>query len=188
MKHLLLLLCPFFLLACSATKSSLPTVSHLEAARYAGKWHEIARLPNFFERGVVAATATYGALPDGSISVLNTGMKSNGEISSITGKATPVNPAGNTQTIPDKARFTASKLKVRFDKFPASLFTGDYWILDLNESHTHAIVGTPSRKMLWLLSKDPAAQVSDFTKGMHTMSKEGFPMSTLITNPKRLLP
>lgn len=176
MKRLLLLLCPFYLLACSPSQSPLPTVKNLEIAQYAGEWHEIARLPNFFERGLVAASATYGALPDGNISVLNEGLKANGETTSISGKATPV---GKT---PDGE----AKLKVRFNKFPASLFAGDYWILDLNDAHTHAIVGSPNRKLLWLLSKEPTSQPADFEKGIKRMKTQGFPMDTLITNPKRV--
>ena len=176
MKRLLLLLCPFYLLACSPSQPSLPTAKNLDVERYAGKWHEIARLPTFFQKDMVAARATYGVLPDGSISVLNEGIKSGGERNSISGKATPF---GNT---PDGE----AKLKVRFDKFPVSLFEGNYWIIDLNDAHTHAIVGTPSRKMLWLLSKEPSAKASDFTQGIERMRKQGFPMNQLIVNAKRV--
>lgn len=176
MKRLLLLLFPFYLLACSPSQSPLPTVTNLELARYAGKWHEIARLPNFFEKGVVAASATYGVLPDGSISVFNKGVKADGEASSIQGKASPTG----------KTPHGEAKLEVRFNKFPASLFAGDYWILDLNDEHTQAIVGSPNRKMLWLLSKNKGAQPTDFKKGVEKMKKLGFPVETLIVNPKRL--
>lgn len=176
MPRLLLLLCPLYLLSCSAPRPALPTVKNLEIARYAGKWHEIARLPNFFERGVVAASATYGVLPDGSISVFNEGLKANGERNSILGKATP------TGTTPQGE----AKLKVRFNKFPASLFAGDYWILDLNDAHNQAVVGNPSRKMLWLLSKDPSSQPADFLQSTNRMKELGFPMADLIANPKRL--
>ena len=176
MKLFLLLFSPLFFLACSSSQSPLLTVSNLEVERYAGQWHEIARLPNFFERGVVAARATYGVLPDGSISVLNEGVKESGRGSSISGKATLV---GKT---PDGE----AKLKLRFRKFPASLFVGDYWILDLNDEHTHAIVGGSSRKLLWLLSKDPSAQPADFKGGIKRMAEAGFPMRSLIVNPRRI--
>lgn len=154
----------------------LPTVKNFNAEKYAGQWHEVARLPNFFERGVVAAKATYGVLPDGKVSVFNEGLKENGKNTSIRGAATPV---GNTP-------HGEAKLEVRFTRFPASLFAGDYWVLDLNDAHTRAIVGSPDRKFLWLLAKDPSATPKNFSKGVERMKANGFAMENLIANPKRL--
>ena len=76
---------------------------------YAGEWHEIARLPNTFERGLVAARATYSINPDGSLKVVNEGLKENGKITSIEGSARFTNPQ------------EPGRLKVRFNRFPASL-------------------------------------------------------------------
>jgi len=162
--------------SCSNQKPKLPTVKNFSAKKYAGQWHEVARLPNFFERGVVAAKATYGVLPDGEISVFNEGMKASGKMTSIRGAATPV---GQT---PDGE----AKLEVRFNRFPASLFAGDYWVLDLNDAHTRAIVGSPNRKFLWLLSKDPISKTNDFADGVKRMKAQGFDVEKLISNPKRL--
>ena len=167
---------PFFLIGC-ATKPPLPTAKNFKPAEYVGEWHEIARLPNFFERDLVAAKATYGLLPSGDVSVFNEGLKADGERTEIRGKAVQ---AGDT---PDGE----AKLEVRFDVFPASLFAGDYWILDLNDAHTRAIVGSPNRKFLWLLSKDPNSRPDDFSGGIERMKTHGFAMDELIVNPKRIL-
>ena len=48
-------------------------ITHFEASRYLGKWYEVARLENRFERGLEQVTATYGKRSDGGISVLNRG-------------------------------------------------------------------------------------------------------------------
>ena len=34
----------------AAAAEPLPTVPHVDLGRYAGTWHEIARLPNWFQR------------------------------------------------------------------------------------------------------------------------------------------
>lgn len=34
-------------------------------------------------------------------------------------------------------------------------FYGDYWILQLDPDYQYAIVGTPSRKYVWILSRTP---------------------------------
>ena len=174
---LLLLITPFLIGACTfSPKESLPTVKNFQPAKYAGEWHEVARLPNFFERNLVAAKATYELQKDGKISVHNEGMKKGGERTSIRGAATPVRntPKGEAW------------LKVRFNRFPASLFAGDYLILDLDDSHTRAIVGSPNMKFLWLLAKDPQSTPADFSVGMKKMEGLGFDTSQLITNPERI--
>lgn len=174
--RLLLLLSLFFCACTPASDPSLSTVKNFKLDKYAGQWHEIARLPNFFERHLVAARATYGLLPDGKISVYNEGLKEGGKRTSIRGAAIPVGATPKGE----------AKLEVRFNRFPASLFAGDYWILDLNDAHTHAIVGSPNKKYLWLLSKDPKATPADFADGVKRMKAKGFDMSKLIVNPKRI--
>jgi len=171
MKNLVLLLIGFALASCSSSHPPLQTVQNFQLERYDGEWHEIGRLPNRFERNLVAAKATYGVGLDASISIRNKGLKEDGTSTDITGSANVVGEG---------------KLKVRFKPFPANLFTGDYWILWINRSYTKAIVGTPSRKFLWLLSKDPSVIASDFTEPLQLMKAQGFDIDKIIENPKRL--
>jgi lipocalin len=46
---------------------------------------------------------------------------------------------------------TNAKLKVWFFWH----FKGNYWIIDLNPDYQWAVVGEPSRKYLWILSRTP---------------------------------
>ena len=161
------------LASCSSSHPPLQTVQNFQLERYDGEWHEIARLPNRFERGLIAAKATYGVGLDSPVSVRNRGLKENGETTEIEGSATVVSDG---------------KLKVRFKPFPANLFAGDYWILWVNRPYTQAIVGTPSRKFLWLLSKDSTVTAADFTEPLQLMKAQGFQIEQLIENPKRLPP
>ncbi len=169
-----LFLITFGLISCTQ-HSPLSTVQSFSPARYSGVWHEIGRLPNPFERNIIAARATYQLRQDGSISVLNEGIKADGKKNSITGRATPV---GDVKE---------GKLKVRFDPFPASLFAGDYWVLFVDTSYQNAIVGSPNRKLLWLLSKNPKASLKTFQSPLEKLSKKGFPTEKIILNPKRIL-
>ncbi len=170
---LLSLLSLSLLSSCSSSQPALETVKNFRAASYAGQWHEIARLPNRFEKDLIAAKATYRSNENGSLSVLNQGLKADGERTQISGKARIVGEG---------------KLKVRFSRFPANLFAGDYWILWINESYTKAIVGTPSRKFLWLLSKSPSTKTSDFSPALTQIKEQGFQIERLIDNPKRFNP
>jgi lipocalin len=162
------------LLASCGTKIEQPTVTRLDPAKYSGKWHEIGRLPNRFEKDVVAATATYTAQPDGSLTVLNNGLKSTGERTSILGKATRPDPK------------QPGKLKVRFHSFPANLFAGDYWVLALSQDYTRALVGSPSQDYLWFLSKREGSQKENFEDFLKTAKGLGYETESVIWNPKRL--
>lgn len=173
MKYPLLLLALIFP-SCTPKPLDPPTVTTLEKSRYAGQWHEIARLPNPFEKGLIAAKATYGLNPDGTFSVLNEGLKKDGTRTSITGTATPADPA------------QPGKLLVRFHPFPANLFAGDYWILHVNPTYTRALVGSPNRKYLWILDKNPHDK-TPYTPQISKATSLGYQAEKLIFNPQRII-
>lgn len=173
MKVLVFLISLLFLISCSESLPPIQTVQNFDLNRYDGEWHELGRLPNRFERNLIAAKATYGVGLEGPVRILNEGLRSNGEATRITGTAKPVGDG---------------KLEVRFDPFPANLFPGDYWILWIDENYERAIVGTPDRKYLWILSKDPGDILSDFTEPLQMIKAQGFEVERLIENPKRLAP
>ena len=105
----------------------LETVAHVDLGRYVGKWYEIARYPNRFEKECARdVTAEYAALPNGKISVVNTCLKSDGKAKQSKGSAVVVDKASN------------SKLSVTFF-WP---FSGKYWILDLGPQYEYAVVGS----------------------------------------------
>ena len=48
-----------------------------------------------------------------------------------------------------------AKLKVQFAPEWVPFASGDYWVLDLADDYSHALVGAPSGKYLWILSRTP---------------------------------
>lgn len=128
----------------ASREAVLETVPRVDLSRYLGRWYEIARYPNWFEKKCDRdVSATYAMRGDGRISVLNACVKADGSRSESSGWAKVVDPATN------------AKLKVTFF-WP---FFGDYWVLELGENYSYAVVGEPSRKYLWILSRTP--QMSD---------------------------
>ena len=112
----------------------------VELGKYLGKWYEVARYENRFERGCEAVTAEYSLREDGMIRVINSCHLGsvNGELKTAEGKAKLVE---NSQ---------GAKLKVSFF-WP---FYGDYWVLDHAEDYSWSIVGEPSGRYLWILARD----------------------------------
>jgi apolipoprotein D and lipocalin family protein len=143
--------------------SSLEVVSHVDLPRYLGKWYEIARLPASFQKDCTETTATYSLLGNGNIAVLNE-CKRNGKYKKANGTAKVV----------DKA--TGAKLKVTFF-WP---FYGDCWIIKLGDNYDYAVVGTPNRKYLWILSRTPQMDEALFSELMDFVKPKGFDVGPLI--------
>lgn len=124
----------------------LGQVAQVDVDRYAGRWFEIARFPNNFERGCAGVTAEYARREDGRLSVVNTCREADGEVRRAVGSARIVDTETN------------ARLKVRF----GAPFEGDYWVLDRAEDYSWALVGEPSGRFLWMLSR--TATISDALK------------------------
>jgi apolipoprotein D and lipocalin family protein len=154
------------LAASGAKPGTLPTAEQVDLARYQGTWYEIARLPLFFENKCVAGvTANYTLLPDGKMAVVNRCTKADGK----------VNVSKGTITLADKAG-PPSRLKVTFF-WPLS---GDYWILDLDPEYRWAVVGTPDRENLWILSRTSHIDPSIVDRLLASAKAEGFNTSKMI--------
>lgn len=133
--------------ACSALtpmpvgNSRVPQpVKSVEIDRYLGRWFEIYRYDAAFQKGCEAVTADYSRNGDGTIRVLNSCRKGavDGPLRTATGKAKLVEAS------------SGAKLKVSF----FGPFYGDYWVLDHADDYRWSIVGEPSGRYLWVLSRD----------------------------------
>lgn len=130
------------MISMTHTKSQvLKTVDFVDLEKYAGKWYEIASFPQSFQKGCYGTTAEYTLSKKGFVIVENRCRKGSlsGKESYIKGKAFVEKNSNN------------AKLKVQFF-WP---FRGKYWIIDLAEDYSYAVVGHPNRKYLWILSRTP---------------------------------
>lgn len=154
----------YWLFHKSQYKHPLPqTATNVDLQKYSGYWYEIALLPNRFEKGCTCTTATY-TLVNNHIKVENTCFKTDkNNYVDAKGKAWPVNEDN-------------SKLKVQF-MWP---FRGDYWILYVDENYKYALVGTPTRKHLWILSRRIKMPEEEYAKLVAIAKQQGFDVSKLI--------
>ena len=149
-------------------------VDRVDIQKYAGKWYEIAHLPMYFQRKCIAnITAQYSVNADQTIGVLNSCRIANGEIISSEGVAYSQNQ-GN------------SKLKVSF--LPKGLrwipFTkGHYWVLRVDPEYKVALVGGPSNKYLWILSREPQLDEATYQSYIDTAKDYGYDVTKLIKLP-----
>lgn len=151
--------------AQTSDKSREPvTVDSVDLNRYVGKWYEIAKIPNSFQKKCASnTTATYELRKDGDIDVINRCIEKDGSVSEAKGIAKVVDKKTN------------SKLEVSFVRiFGISLFWGDYWIIGLDKDYKYAVVGTPKRKYGWILSRTPILSKNDLDEAFIILRNQGY--------------
>ena len=148
------------ILCLGGEHSPLPVAPSVDLTRYTGKWYEVARLPIRFESKCKSdVTAHYSIRKNGTVEVRNRCRKANGDMTEIIGTAHPA----------EKSNANA-KLKVSFF-WP---FSADYWILDLDPEYRWALVGTPNRKYLWVLSRASRLDPAIYNKLLSRAKELGF--------------
>jgi apolipoprotein D and lipocalin family protein len=154
----------------------LPAPSEFVPERYLGTWYEVARLPVFYQPDDTMAQATYGATPiPGRITVFNRSFDRDANpLKSISGYAelAPGDPPG--------------RLTVRFPGVPSlvATFTGpNYYVIYVDREYRHAIVGIPSRKALWILSRQAPIPRTELDDLIGRAAAAGFDTERLIIAP-----
>jgi apolipoprotein D and lipocalin family protein len=152
----------------SPKQAPLASVSSVDLKRYVGKWYEIARYPNRFQRACASdTTAEYDLKPNGKVGVVNTCRKSDGSAKKASGTAKVVDPSN-------------ARLKVSFF-WP---FYGDYWIIGLDPEYRWAVMGEPDRKYLWILSRTPHMPETDYQRTIEQARAAGYDPQRLIKTPQ----
>lgn len=158
---------PVFL-ALLAVEAPLRTVPNVDLEKYAGKWYEIARLPNRFQKHCVSdVTAIYTLNDDKTVTVLNTCMQVNGREKSAEGVARVAEDAGGSNAVLD-VRFAPSFLSF------LPFVWGDYRIIALGPAYEYAVVGTEDRKYLWILSREKIMPEELYRKLLAEAAAQGF--------------
>ena len=149
--------------------------------RYSGTWYEIARLPNRFQEQCAGdVTATYTLLDNREIRVVNRCRKESGEFDEAEGRARLASDDGPN-----------TKLKVRFAPAFLSFLPfvwGDYWIIELAPDYSYAVIGEPSRKYLWILSRKPSIEESTLQDILTRVKQKGYDLNGLVRTKHTVSP
>ncbi|ASG67268.1 hypothetical protein fh0823_25580 [Francisella halioticida] len=155
MKKLFVILVSVFVIllsGCVTKPDGIEPVKNFQAGKYLGKWYEIARFDNSFEKGMTNVYAQYSLNPNGSIKVVNSGI-------------TP--STGKRSYAKGVAKFVENKntayLKVSFFR----PFYGAYVVFKLDDNYKYAYVAGDNKNYLWLLSRTkivPKNVKQDFVK------------------------
>jgi apolipoprotein D and lipocalin family protein len=166
------------MVAAASAHAATPvrSVPSIDLKRYVGTWHEIARLPMFFERQCRRnVTATYELNEDGSLGVHNACTRKDGTRIASDGVA----------RLADSG-LKPAELQVRFAPGWLSwlpLVWANYWVIALDEDHYQwAMVGEPRRRYLWILSREPSMDRATFAALRARAHDMGYDLSPLIVS------
>jgi apolipoprotein D and lipocalin family protein len=154
-----------FVTGCTYVPEGVEPVTDFDAGKYMGRWYEIARLENRFEKGLEQITATYALQPDGTVEVINRGFDT---------------AQGEWREARGKAKFTGdpdtAALKVSF----FGPFYGGYNVIDLDPAYTNALVVGPDRSYLWILSRTPTPPPEVVERLVAKAAKLGYATESLV--------
>jgi apolipoprotein D and lipocalin family protein len=144
-----------------------------DVVKYMGKWYQIASIPQFYETNCPRQTAEYTLLSD-NVTVFNTCYDEEWNINStIRGAAfilNPCNPAG---------------LRVVFPNFPNStqpVYTGVNYIVHKTDYIDYALIGSPTRTTLYILSRTSKMSQKKYNKLKSYAKSLGYDTSMLRIN------
>ena len=129
--------------AWSAAPGDTPQPSKsVDLRRLAGRWYELARVPNQAEKDCPVATTDWAPKDGGKFEVTQTCRKSLDATGGRVIKATadPLDPVMNA--------------KWRMNYF-GGLIRRDYWFIDHANDDAWVILAMPGKKYLWVLTRHP---------------------------------
>ena len=155
-------------------------VRRVDLQRYSGRWYELARLPNSFQRNcALDVTADYTLAAADRLRVVNQCTRRDGTVDMSTGIA---RQAAGASTGPGDGPGEGA-LQLRFAPRWLSWWPavwGDYWILALDDGYDTALVGTPDRAYLWLLSRSPQRPEADIAAWLQKAADLGYPVDRMV--------
>ena len=174
---LLSLFAPQPAVSASGETTPLATITALDVTRYMGRWYEIAKTPNWFQKKCVGDTsAEYSLKPEGTVQVINRCRMENGEWNEAAGLARQIGEP------------TSPKLEVRFAPAWLSFIPavwGDYWVVDLDSAYQLVAISEPRREYLWVLSRNPQVNTEAYDALLQRLRGLGLDTRKLETTPQR---
>ena len=138
-----------------------------DMGRMAGRWYEIARLPNAVNRGCEGSTTDWIAAGAGRF-----------RFTAICRKGAPDGPA---RSMSGTVRITdpSTHAKVRMSLF-GGLVSSDYWLIDHADDYGWLIMGTPNGQVMSIMSAQPALTPSVRTQVLTLAKSLGYDTSRLV--------
>ena len=155
----------FGLGACASIPPNVEPITGFEIDKYMGKWYEIIRIDNRFEKGMDQVTANYTLQENGTVKVVNRGyLVKEQQWEEAIGKA---KFGANAET---------GYLQVSF----FGPFYGPYVIYELDEQNYQYAFVTSGDGYLWLLARTPTVSDDLIEKFIRSAEALGYSKQELL--------
>jgi apolipoprotein D and lipocalin family protein len=154
-------------LACTGEEPEV--VKDFDLGRFEGRWFEIARVPRDYDRLCHDTTADYRRTGPAALE--------------LTHHCRLASPAGKSSDFRAAAVADDPKVPAKLS-LELGLYRGDYWVLAVGADYEYALIGHPSRTMLWVLSRKPALPEETYAGLLDVARREGFGVDLLERTPQ----
>lgn len=155
-------------------QSDLPTVPGFQPEHFVGSWYEIAKFPHAKNKDRKVGVMVHYQIVD-----------------PLTLKENCIFQEGDFES---KIRETTNTLRLVDPENPARMqkqragslsnpLSMNYWVIEVGEDYNYAVVGTPDRKHLWILSRSQSFGPEKYEAVTHRMKQLGFAVENLIRVP-----
>lgn len=158
--------------ACASERDAPRTATGFDLDRYLGHWHEIARMPLAAEDHCAGDVSATYSREGTKLRVQNRCLRDDGSEDVAEGMAVAADPT-------DDARLKLCFAPAWLRWLP--MVWADYWVLHVDADYRCALVGTPDRRHLWLLSRTPALAAADLQRLLDEARLRGYDTALLVS-------
>jgi apolipoprotein D and lipocalin family protein len=148
----------------------LKTVEHVDLNRYVGDWYVFAHIPYSLEKGKVGTLDRYALRPDGKMD--NIFLFRRGSLEA------PLESWNGVAWVHNKE--TNAEWRVQF-VWPLRV---PYLIIDLDKDYQWSVIGYPSRKLAWVLSRKPVLDEATYAGILQRLKAQGYDETLLEKVPQ----
>lgn len=159
--------------SCASTMKPPPlkTVAHVDLQRYVGDWYVFANIPYSLENGKVGTLDRYAMRSDGKMD--NIFMFRRGSLDA------PLQQWKGVAWVQNKE--TNAEWRVQF-VWP---LRAPYLVIDLDKDYQWSVIGYPSRKLAWVLTRKPVLDEATYQGILQRIKKQGYDETLLRKVPQR---
>jgi len=138
----------------------------IDPQRYLGRWYEVGRIPNSFQKNCEAATSDWAKAGDGQYAVVQTCR---------TGS-----PAGPPKSWKGAGRvMDPVKAQIRISFF-GGFIKQDYVVVDRADDYSWCILATATPKFFWIMSRRPVISAQQKAQLVARSRQLGFDVTPLV--------
>lgn len=155
--------------------SDLPTVPGFQLEHFVGSWYEIAKFPHGQKKKErkVGVMVHYQVMDP--LTLKENCIYQEGDFESKIIESTStlhlVDPQNTARMQKQRGGMTSNPLRM------------NYWVIEVGENYNYAVIGTPDRQHLWILSRSQNFGPEKYEAVTHRMKQLGFAVENLVRVP-----